>query len=133
MDTLLKFLIFNLETINGQRGSGVKIQEIIGKHRAMTKTMLKYKILRIRYKISYHAFIERRTILEHFMRGILKSHAQLYKAKLIPIYDVYLSEKLKIFNQILDGDVATCFRIIMQLHTLRNIDDINNLEAEIDL
>ena len=37
--------------------------------------MLKYKILRIRYKISYHAFIERNTVLEHVMIKILKTHS----------------------------------------------------------
>jgi len=59
MDTLLKFLIYKLDTANGQRGSGLKISKFIGKHILMVKTMLKYRILRIRYKISYHAFVKR--------------------------------------------------------------------------
>ena len=62
MDKLLKFLIFNLDTANGQRGTGLALERIMGKHLLMRKTMLKYKIMRIRYKISFHALIARNTV-----------------------------------------------------------------------
>jgi hypothetical protein len=39
----------------------------------MSKTALKYKILRVRAKVSYEAFINKMTIAEIFLNQILKS------------------------------------------------------------
>lgn len=42
----------------------------------MLKTALKYKIIRIRSKVSFIAFENRYTILELFLRKILESHRE---------------------------------------------------------
>lgn len=77
-----------MQSIDGNKGSGIKFKELIFKkkckelklrnsmitnmekqkienqiiHSLTCKTVLKYKILRIRSKISYSAYIERLTI-----------------------------------------------------------------------
>lgn len=84
MDRLLKFLIYKMQTIDGNKGSSVKILEVLNKQRIKIlrqkqkngkistdekhyltlkneynlyrKVMLKYKIMRIRNKISYIAY-----------------------------------------------------------------------------
>lgn len=47
----------------------------------MLKTALKYKIIRIRSKISFLAFEKRQTILELFLRKILESHREFIYQK----------------------------------------------------
>ena len=84
MDRLLKFLIYKMQTIDGIKGSSIKILEVLNKQRIKilrkkqkngkistdekhkmtmkneynlySKVMLKYKIMRIRNKISYIAY-----------------------------------------------------------------------------
>ena len=51
----------------------------------------------------------------------------LYKAKLIPIYDVNLSEKIRLFDQVINGDVASAFKVIVRLHSLSRVSDIEHL------
>ena len=41
------------------------------------KTMLKYKIIRMRNKISYHAFIKNMTVLELYVNKIYESYKDL--------------------------------------------------------
>lgn len=62
MDMFLQFLIYQMNTINGIKNSSLKLQKLVNKHVLMKKTLLKYKILRIRYKISYQAFITTQTV-----------------------------------------------------------------------
>ena len=74
MDKLIKFLIYSIDSINGQRGSSLKLQKTLiaqsnsyGSHSKllkikntlMQKAFKKYIILSIRFKISFIAFIER--------------------------------------------------------------------------
>ena len=40
-------------------------------HEVMTKTAMKYKILRVRAKLSYEAFIKKQTLAEMFISKIL--------------------------------------------------------------
>ena len=44
----------------------------------MKITVKKYNILRIRAKISYHAFLEQNTIFEHVMKQISKSSETIH-------------------------------------------------------
>ena len=98
MDILLKFLINKMRTIDGVKGSADKILELLQKerelefqkksgkkfvsdsirytikygneHKIFRKVYLKYKLMRVRSKISFMAFQKRMTILELFVSTI---------------------------------------------------------------
>jgi hypothetical protein len=100
MDHVLRYLVFRMNTIDGRRGSSLPLQGVkskletkIVKHHLMMAAMSKYNILRIRMKISYHAFLKKHTISEHIMRQVVRSHECLLKENSIPIYDNNLKEK----------------------------------------
>lgn len=101
MEQLLKLLIFELNTVDGNRDSAQGIKEALLKqtqderrrknlyqysnthqlgiisHQLMYKTLLKYKIMRVRGKISFHAFSKNKTILEHIVSKIYESYRDL--------------------------------------------------------
>ena len=56
----------------------------------MVSTMLKYKILRIRNKLSFSAFINKQTITELILTQIIFTHKKLLDEKSIPLYDSLL-------------------------------------------
>jgi hypothetical protein len=92
MDYFLKFLIHNLQTIDGKRGSAKKVLELMdresieeykkkhnktdvsesvrlklqstNRHIVFRKVYMKYLIMRIRSKISFIALVRRMTIVE---------------------------------------------------------------------
>jgi hypothetical protein len=62
MERLLKFLIYQLNTIDGKKDSSLGLQQKLAKsnepllklkHQLMLKTMTKYKILSVRNKLSF--------------------------------------------------------------------------------
>ena len=85
MENLLKFLIYNLNTIDGRKDSSLPIQQLCKstvslltlKHELMLKTMTKYKILTIRNKLSFTAFMKKQTINEVILTQITFSHKKL--------------------------------------------------------
>jgi len=83
----------------------------------MLKMFKKYVILRIRYKISFTAFVERKTISELILYQVKKSHKKFCRAGIIPFYDGNLLQKLKLFEKVLAGDVVTGFQIVMKLNS----------------
>jgi hypothetical protein len=50
-------------------------------HQLMLKTMLKYTVIRVRNKISYHAFLKNMTILELYVSKIYESYKDLVSQK----------------------------------------------------
>lgn len=59
----------------------------------MTKTIVKYKILRIRQKISFSAFMKRVTVLELIFNSVIRTHDFLINEGSIPCYDPQLEAK----------------------------------------
>ena len=75
MKMLIQFLVYKLETINGQRGTASRFlvnDEV--RVKLFDKICFKYTIMKIRNKISYEAFVKNRSLLEHFFITILKSY-----------------------------------------------------------
>lgn len=81
-------------------------------------TCFKYKIMRLRGKISYHAFCKNQTIPELIMNQVLKSYNDL---SMLNEIKVPLDEKVvcdqEIFNQIKEKSLS---------HILRHLFKINN-------
>ena len=89
MVKILKFLIYKLNTVDGVAGSADKIlrkmnhykasqkQKMINLHDLNRKVMLKYKIMKIRAKISFMALKSQKTIVELLVDQILKTHKDL--------------------------------------------------------
>ena len=101
MNKFLFFLIFNLRTVDGQRGSANSLLEAMNEakiakykrdnqrqvisntvqtqieaeneHTLFRKVYLKYLIMRVRSKISYTALVKRKTILELFIQAITRT------------------------------------------------------------
>jgi hypothetical protein len=94
--------------------------------------MLKYKILSIRNKISYQAFMKKLTINELILQQVLSSHRRLLQEKSIPLYDPLLFEKQEVLESILHNDVSQVFIIIMKLNSITTkqikfVDDCDEL------
>ena len=86
-------------------------------HEVMRKVYLKYLIMRIRSKISFMAFMKRQTILELFIKAILRSYNHLTMTKQIFPRFHYPPEKIKIgYQRIIAGDIGSCFLAIVDLH-----------------
>jgi hypothetical protein len=77
MINLLTMLIYKLETVDGFRGSalphvrGFGFQNTIDVYK---KVLMRYKIMKVRMKISCCAFEQNKSILELFLVTILKTH-----------------------------------------------------------
>ena len=84
-------------------------------HRIMTKTMLRFTILRIRAKISYHAYMNRNTIMEHFMKQTTKSN------RIFNGHSQLLRENEKLIEEFLDSIKTTSLKGVFE-----NIIKINN-------
>ena len=91
MERHLKFLIYSLNTIDGKKNSSLMIQHLSEtkdlkrlKHQLMLKTMTKYKILALRCKISFLAFMKKQTITELILTQIISSHKKLVQEKSSP-------------------------------------------------
>lgn len=90
MTKLLSLLIYKLNTVNGERDSAKHLKETLidikyrskdvkekVDHLMMKQTLLKYKIMRIRAKISFAALKKRMTIKELILTQILDTYHQL--------------------------------------------------------
>ena len=69
---LIQFLVYKLETLNGQRGTASRflVNEEV-REKLLEKICFKYTIMKIRNKISYQAFVKDRSLIEHFFVTIL--------------------------------------------------------------
>jgi hypothetical protein len=81
MMNLISLLIYKLQTIDGFKGTslshieGNKYKETI---RVYDKVLFRYKIIKIRMKISCIAFEQKKSILELFLIAIMKTHKKLF-------------------------------------------------------
>jgi hypothetical protein len=78
---------------------------------------MKYKILRIRQKISFLAFDENLTVTEFFARKIHQSYISLLQKG--EILSKTSSDTVhEEFNKLMASDVSSCFKILM-LHNVK--------------
>jgi len=96
--------------------------EQIVKHEIMRKTFIKYKILRIRQKISFSAFMKRLTVLELLFNSVIRTHDFLLNEGSIPQYDPQFEQKQEIFDTILYDEVPTAFMAIMKINNMSSSD-----------
>lgn len=83
------------------------------KHELSLEAMTRIKLLRIRFKISYIAFKNQMTLSQLIFTRILKTHEQLTKEGSIPLYDPFLSQKIKTFEKILSGKENCSFKSLI--------------------
>ena len=69
----------------------------------MLKTMLKYKVIRVRNKISYHAFMKNMTILELYVSKIYESYKDLVTQKVLK-QDQSSPTSLQVLRSIMVGN-----------------------------
>lgn len=99
MEQFIKLLIYHMQTVDGNKGSSRAIEHTLyhqylkeykdkgyinkktiiqkAKHKIMTNTMQKYRIIKIRQKISFIAFSKCMTITELFYTTILDTYQTL--------------------------------------------------------
>jgi len=108
---LIEFLLYELNSVDGHKNSAesklkkmmhgqlhkksnrklynkldkhdITLIEAMNKNMLLDKIILYFKILRIRMKISYHAFLRKLTVQELFYKSILKTYNQRKCDKLI--------------------------------------------------
>lgn len=113
MNMLLKYLIHNLNTIDGNWGSANKLLEVMNensvkqylrntrktivsesalqnikqtnKHHLFRKIYLKYVLMRIRAKISFMALERRMTVVELLIETILRSYREIQRMGIYPM------------------------------------------------
>ena len=74
MLNLLFVLINALDTVDGSKDSAVRLYRFKqDKEAILNKCLMKYKILKIRMKISYEAFMQTKSVKQLFLEVILKS------------------------------------------------------------
>lgn len=77
--------------------------------------MFKYTMMRVRAKISYYAFMNRRTINEHIIYSIQRSYNELTQSKQIPPIAPYTKELIDEFDMILNAPVCSTLKLLMDL------------------
>jgi hypothetical protein len=108
MDEVLSVLLHNMDSLDGNKGSSLPVQKFMStkkgadmeqvKHVLVKKTLFKFKVLRIRMKISFMAFRKSMTIPQLILQAIMKSHDELVRDGSIPLYDPFLAEKIETFD-----------------------------------
>ena len=149
MNRLLKYLIHNLRTLDGNRDSANGILELMNKksildykhstgkslisdsvmynikqtneHTLFRKIYLKYMIMRIRAKISFMALEKRMTIVELLITEIFKSYQQIQHLGLCTA-ETYEQEKKNdsVFLGLIRGEIKGFFKNIIEF----NIDNV---------
>jgi hypothetical protein len=76
----------------------------------MRKTLLKFKIIRIRIKISYQAFIKTNTILATFLQSIIESYTLLNGQPAIFSDNQWIER----FHESLELGASKAFRFIIE-------------------
>lgn len=69
--------------------------------------------MRIRSKISYHAFRKHMTVNEFMISGIARSYKQLTEAGEIPVSAPYSPQIWNLFEEILDAPMAKTINGLM--------------------
>lgn len=79
------------------------------------QTTFKYTLMRIRSKISYHAFRKHMSVNEFMISAIARSYKQLTEAGEIPVSAPYSPEICSLFEEILDAPMAKTINGLMQM------------------
>lgn len=134
MTDFLKLLIYNMQTINGIRGTGIKfkeryIKELIKVDKSkqikgndkqyskmnhqvdyyiMRRVLFKYRNMRVRQKISFHAFMNNETVLELWLKQIKLSFLFLSKSMQIP-KGVFTRHEKTLLKQLMSGNFKSSF------------------------
>lgn len=80
------------------------------------QTFFKYRLMRIRIKIGFHAYQSRQTINEMIISQILASYEELTYVGLIQPVANYSQKSMETFNDILTGDVSQCINKLIALN-----------------
>lgn len=100
-------------------------------HQVMHKTLLKYKILRIRAKISYEAFISRQTISEMFMTRILDTFNLFEENKIIQGDNIKRTTEIAI-QRLMMGDMTNTFQTVLEFNADKYNLDFKALNEKIE-
>lgn len=139
MQALLKFLVYRIQTVDGNRGTAKNVLENLNNHsrreflsqpgrhfmskqrehqirstneyRVYSKVMLKYSIMRVRSKLSYHALLNRQTVLEMFITQILKTFMLLTS---IGVQHINIKYEEYVYDAIIRGDKDCLKKIVHQ-------------------
>ena len=112
MELLLFIVVTSMKTINNCKKSGLKILEDLGfyeRGQIYRKVLFKFKLIRIRSKISCMAMEQGKTILELFLTQIMKSYYHFLISWQIPIMIPELfRQQACVFRNLIEQDVRGC-------------------------
>lgn len=148
MSYFLKYLVSEMETVDGRRGSGSKIIQALNaqmeaeyaratgresatdqakneindknRHMLMRKIYMKYLLMRVRAKIAFMALQKRMTIVELFADAMLRCYTESVRSGYIEGESVEMEKRQDdLFQQCLAGQSQGFFMKIMELNNLR--------------
>jgi len=137
MVKFIKLLVYKTDTMDGNRGSALRLCARISNSKIIEteeeeqenimdderkeeireeiktyiykKTVKKYRVLSVRSKISYHAFIKKMTIVEFLLNQILKTYYHAYESKI-----QYPNSLIDSFGILISGDLHSIFKKLVQ-------------------
>ena len=147
MSYFLKYLVSEMETVDGRKGSGAKIIQALNtqmeeeyakatgresatdqakneindknRHMLMRKIYMKYLLMRVRAKIAFMALQKRMTIVELFADAMLRCYTESVRCGYIEGESVEMEKKQDdLFQQCLAGQSQGFFMKIMELNNL---------------
>ena len=163
MNDFLMILIEAMKTVDGNRGSFDHVEELVLDHKIKQKlsqnpqdqtikqvanstklsrqeinsinqtTLMKFKLMRIRSKMSFQAFIKKQTILENIMQSILDTYDLLIK-----LGEKKETQKMKqmndrgIFDSIMKDSLLSALRTVIKnnIEQKENQELMNKLTSE---
>lgn len=126
MMDLLKVLVYEMNTVDGKRGSAKPILELLEQERQKPcsqlqsdlyrKVMLKYLVLRVRAKISYEAFARKMTVSELFLNEIMRTSDRIAKTRAVPNQVWYPCSTSNKFDEMIKEGLPQMFKTLMQFN-----------------
>lgn len=78
--------------------------------------MFRYRLMKVRSKISYHAFRNNMTINELMLTQILKSFEELKESRSIPRYPEYSSQLVDDMANAIGADMSSCIMAMFEIN-----------------
>lgn len=141
MADFLKLLIYELKSLDGNAGTALRVRNVLLKqelrnlkkqnggqpaneqqkkllrakidHQMMHEAHLKYLFIKIKMKISFTAFVRQETIVELWLKQILKTHKYLSDTNQV-FTEQRTKEEDKVMAKIMEGNIKYCLEIIMK-------------------
>ena len=122
MKRFLKFLMYAIDSVDGNRGSMKSLVKHMQNPKREVeemrrKTIIKYNLMKVRSKISFQAFRNKETVVELILKQISKSYKKMCKTGCIEPTMHYPKEVKEIVEKIMEGNYSGTVYHLMEYNT----------------